>query len=100
MASKDFDKFVKFATENVLKNWGKLVGENIRNNLEDKELPKEISMIDALENIGIELTADEKECFKDRVLTFVDTPEGYPTWVVGNKKIYSVNYVDYNPEEK
>lgn len=100
MASKDFDKFVGFATENVLKNWGRLVAENIKNDLEGKKPLKEILMIDALENMGIELTSEEKEYFKNKILTHVDIIPDIPfTDMPDHKLTVTVNYVEYNSEE-
>lgn len=98
---KDFDKFVGFATENILRNWGRLVAENIKNDLEGKEPPKEIPMIDALENLGIELTLEEEEYFKDKVLTYVDIIPDVPfTDMTDHKITVTVNNLKYNSEEE
>lgn len=100
MASEDYDKFVKYSVKNVLENWWKFVAENIKNDLEGKESPKEIPMVDALENIGLELTPEEKEYFKDKVLTSMDISGGYFTKMTDSKATVTVNYVKYDPEEK
>ena len=83
----------------VLKNWGKLAAENINNDVEEKKSSKEIPMIDALENLGIELTYKEREYFKDKVLTYVDIPGNHFADIPDQKITITFNYVKDNSEE-
>ena len=99
VVSKDFDKFVGFTADSVFKNWKKLLTDDIKNSLEEKKSSKEISMIDALENLGIELTFEEKDYFKDKVLTYVDIPGNYFTGIPDHKITITFNYVRDNSEE-
>ena len=97
--NKDLDKFVGFTSESVLKNWEKLVTDDIKNSLEGKKSSKEISMIDALENLGIELTSEEKDYFKDKVLTYVDIPGNHFTSIPDHKITVTFNYDRNNSGE-
>ena len=97
--SKDFDKFAGFVTESVLKNWEKSVTDDIKNGLEEKKSSKEISMIDALENLGIELTSEEQEYFKDKVLTYVAVSDYNFSDITDHKLTVTVNYVKNNSGE-
>lgn len=97
--NKDFDKFTGFTTENVIKNWGRLVTENIKNDIKGKKSPEEIPMINALENLGIELTPEEKGYFKDKVLTCIDLPDNNFIDITNHKLTVTVNYVKDNSAE-
>ena len=98
--SEDFDKFVGFASEKILKNWGRLVAENVKNDLDGIKPPTTITMDIALEKyLGIELTPEEKEYFKDEVLTSMDISGGPFTEVTDSKATVTVNYVKYDQEE-
>ena len=100
MASKDFDKFVGFATENVLKNWEKLVVENIKNDLDGIKSPTMIPMDEALEKyLGTELTPEEMKYFKDKVFVSMDISNNLPNAVTDPKTTVTVNYVKYDSEE-
>ena len=90
----------QFNTEGILKNWRKLVTENINNDIEEKKSSKEISMIDALENLGIELTPEEQDYFKDKVLTYVDIPGNYFTGIPDQKITITFNYDRNNSESE
>ena len=83
----------------ILKNWEKLVTDDIKNGLKGKKPPKEISMIDVLENLGVKLTSEEKEYFKDKVLTYVDIPGNHSTDISDHKITITFNYVRDNSEE-
>ena len=100
VVNKDLDKFVGFTSESVLKNWEKLVTDDIKNSLEGKKSSKEISMIDALENLGIELTPEEQDYFKDKVLTYVDIPGNYFTGIPDDKITITFNYDRNNSESE
>ena len=100
--NKDFDKFVGFDTENVLKNWGSLVTENMKNDSEKIELPTFIPMDVALEKyLGLNLTPEQKEYFKDKVLTsmHIPYPDGLFTEITDFKATVTVNFTKYNTEE-
>jgi len=100
MASEDFDKFVGLSTKNVLQNWGRIVAENIKNNLNGIKPLDTIPMDVALEKyLGVELTPEEKEYFKDKVLTDVYIPDDNFTDTTDHKLTVKVNYVKYDPEE-
>ena len=97
---KDFDKFVGFASEKILKNWGRIVAENVKNDLDGIKPPTTIPMDVALEKfLGIELTPEEKEYFKDKVFTCMDISGGPFTDVTNSKATVTVNYIKYDNEE-
>lgn len=100
IVNKDLDKFVGFTSESVLKNWEKLVTDDIKNSPEGKKSSKEISMIDALENLGIELTPEEQDYFKDKVLTYVDISGNYFTGIPDHKITITFNYDRNNSESE
>ena len=100
MESKDFDKFVGLATKNVLQNWGRIVAENVKNDLDRVKSPTVIPMDVALENyLMVELTPEEKEYFKDKVLTSMDISDSPFITRTDPKANVTVNYVKYDPEE-
>ena len=88
---------------NVLKNWEKLVTDDIKNGLKGKKSSEEMSMIDVLENLGIKLTSEEKEYFKDKVLTYVDIPGDHFIDIADipdHKITITFNYVRNNSESE
>ena len=99
---KDFDEFVGFDTENILKNWVSLVAENRKNDPEKIEFPTFIPMDVALEKyLGVNLTPEQKEYFKDKVLTsiHISDPDGLFTEITDFKATVTVNFTKYNTEE-
>ena len=85
---------------NVLKNWEKLVTDDIKNGLKGKKSSEEMSMIDVLENLGIKLTSEEQDYFKDKVLTHVDIPGNYFTGIPDHKITITFNYDRNNSESE
>ena len=99
---KDFDKFAGFDTENVLKNWGSLVAGNMKNDFDRIESPTFIPMNVVIENyLGVNLTPEQKEYFKDKVLTsiHITDPDGLFTEITDFKATVTVNFTKYNTEE-
>ena len=88
--NKDFDKFVGFDTENM------------KNDIERIEFPTFIPMNVVLEKyLGVNLTPEQKEYFKDKVLTsmHIPYPDGLFTEITDSKATVTINFTKYNPEE-
>ena len=89
-------------TKTVLKNWVSLVTANMKNDLEKIESPIFIPMDVVIEKyLGVNLTPEQKEYFKDKVLTsmHISDPDGLFTEMTDFKATVTVNFTKYNTEE-
>ena len=76
--------------------------ENMKNDIEKIEFPTFIPMDVVIEKyLGVNLTPEQKEYFKDKVLTsiHISDPDGLFTEITDFKATVTINFTKYNSEE-